>query len=61
MLVHRSRLPTWPRYCLQDPLLGPYRIIQIVMRMAVHTPHTRVRNSGLGLPIGQNDPRQGQN
>ena len=29
VLVHRSRLPTWPRNCLQDPNFGPYRIIKI--------------------------------
>ena len=29
MLVHHSRLPTWPRNCLQDPYLGPYHIIRI--------------------------------
>ena len=29
VLVHHSRLPTWPRNCLQDPYLGPYRIIKI--------------------------------
>ena len=29
MLVHHSRLPTWPRNCLQDAYIGPYRIIKI--------------------------------
>ena len=29
VLVHHSRLPTWPRNCLQDPYFGPYRIINI--------------------------------
>ena len=29
MLVHHSRLPIWPRNCLQDPFVGPYRIIKI--------------------------------
>ena len=29
VLVHHSRLPTWPRNCLQDPYFGPYRIIRI--------------------------------
>ena len=29
VLVHHSRLPTWPRNCLQDPYFGPYRIIKI--------------------------------
>ena len=29
VLVHHSVLPTWPRNCLQDPYLGPYRIIKI--------------------------------
>ena len=29
VLVHHSRLPTWPRNCLQDPLFGPYRIRKI--------------------------------
>ena len=29
VLVHRSRLPSWPRNCLQDPYFGPYRIITI--------------------------------
>ena len=29
VLVHHSRLPTWPRNCLQDPFFGPYRIIKI--------------------------------
>ena len=29
VLVHHSRLPTWPRKCLQDPYFGPYRIIRI--------------------------------
>ena len=29
VLVHHSRLPTWPRNCLQDPYLGPYRIMKI--------------------------------
>ena len=28
VLVHHSRLPTWPRNCLQDPFFGPYRIIK---------------------------------
>ena len=29
VLVHNSRLPSWPRNCLQDPHFGPYRIITI--------------------------------
>ena len=29
MLVHHSRLPTWPRNCFQDPYFAPYRIIRI--------------------------------
>ena len=29
LLVHHSRLPTWPRNCLQDPYFGPYCIIKI--------------------------------
>ena len=29
VLVHHSRLPTWPSNCLQDPYFGPYRIIRI--------------------------------
>ena len=29
MLVHHSRLPTWPRNCLQDPFFWPYHIIKI--------------------------------
>ena len=29
VLVHHSRLPSWPRNCLQDPPFGPYRIIRI--------------------------------
>ena len=29
VLVHHSRLPSWPRNCLQDPYFGPYRIISI--------------------------------
>ena len=29
VLVHHSRLPSWPRNCLQDPYLGPYRVIRI--------------------------------
>ena len=29
VLVHYSRLPSWPRNCLQDPYFGPYRIIRI--------------------------------
>ena len=29
VLVHHSRLPSWPRNCLQNPDLGPYRIIRI--------------------------------
>ena len=29
VLVHNSRLPTWPRNCLQDPYFGPYRITKI--------------------------------
>ena len=29
VLVHHSRLPTWPRNCLQDPYFGPYRIIKM--------------------------------
>ena len=29
VLVHHSRLPSWPRNCLQDPYFGPYRIIKI--------------------------------
>ena len=27
--VHHSRIPSWPRNCLQDPYFGPYRIIRI--------------------------------
>ena len=27
--VHHSRLPSWPRNCLQDPYFGPYRVIRI--------------------------------
>ena len=29
VLVHHSRLPSWPRNCLQDPYFRPYRIIRI--------------------------------
>ena len=29
VLVHHSRLPSWPRNCLQDPYFGPYRNIKI--------------------------------
>ena len=29
VLVHHSRLPSWPRSCLQDPCFGPYRILRI--------------------------------
>ena len=29
VLVHHSRLPSWPRNCLQDPYFGPYGIIRI--------------------------------
>ena len=29
VLVHHSRLPTWPRMCLQDPYFWPYRIMKI--------------------------------
>ena len=29
VLVHHSRLPSWPRNCLRDPFFGPYRIIRI--------------------------------
>ena len=29
VLVHHSRLPPWPRNCLQDPYFGPYRIIRM--------------------------------
>ena len=29
VLVHHSRLPMWPRNCLQDPHFAPYRIIKI--------------------------------
>ena len=29
VLVHHSRLPSWPRNCRQDPYFGPYRIIRI--------------------------------
>ena len=29
MLVHHSRLPSWPRNCLQYPFFVPYRIIRI--------------------------------
>ena len=28
-MVYHSRLPSWPRNCLQDPYFGPYRIIRI--------------------------------
>ena len=28
-MVHHSRLPSWPRNCLQDPYFGPYGIIRI--------------------------------
>ena len=29
VLVHHSRLPSWPRNCLLEPYFGPYRIINI--------------------------------
>ena len=29
VLVHHSRLPSWPRKCLQDPFFWPYPIIRI--------------------------------
>ena len=29
VLVHHSRLPSWPRNCSQDPHFGPHRIIRI--------------------------------
>ena len=29
VLVHHSRLPSWPRNCLQYPYFVPYRIIRI--------------------------------
>ena len=29
VLVHHSRLPSWPHYCFQDPFFGPYRIIRV--------------------------------
>ena len=29
VVVHHSRLPPWPRSCLQDPFFGPYRVIRI--------------------------------
>ena len=29
VLVHQSRLPSWPRNCLQDPFFAPYRMIRI--------------------------------
>ena len=29
VLIHRSRLPTWPRNCLQDPNFGPYCIRKV--------------------------------
>ena len=29
VLVRHSRLPSWPRNCLQDPFFGPYRVIRI--------------------------------
>ena len=29
VLVHHSRLSTWPRNCLHDPYFGPYRILKI--------------------------------
>ena len=29
VLVHHSRLPSWPRNCVQDSYFGPYRIIRI--------------------------------
>ena len=29
VLVHHSRLPSWPRKCLQHPYFGPYCIIRI--------------------------------
>ena len=29
VLVHHSRLPSWPRNCLQDPYFRPYHIIRI--------------------------------
>ena len=40
-----------PTYCLKT----------ILMRMGVHTLHIRVRISGFWWPIGQNNPRNGQN
>ena len=29
VLLHHSRLPTWPGNCLRDPYFGPYRILKI--------------------------------
>ena len=29
MLIHHSRLPTWPDTSLQDPFSEPYRMIKI--------------------------------
>ena len=29
VLVHHSRLPSWPRNCLRYPLFGPYHIVRI--------------------------------
>ena len=29
VLVHNSRLASWPRHCLHDPYFGPYRILRI--------------------------------
>ena len=29
VLVHQSRLHSWPRNCVQDPYFGPYHIIRI--------------------------------
>ena len=41
MLVHHSRLPSWPRNCLQGFFFGPYRITKIdVSRIHVKcSPH----------------------
>ena len=35
VLLHHSRLPTWPSNTLQDPFFGPYRIIRIY-RSRIH-------------------------
>ena len=50
VFVHQSRLPSWPRNCLQDPYFGPYRIIRIDGSRIHVRCSPRLRGEPLGAP-----------